>query len=109
MVTTQALSESVGITPAGGSLYVLDGVGQGLIGRLREQQGEGGAQQRAEAAQHHGSMRIESPKQVHHGSQDSSGPSTHGADADPILSVRDTQSDNHDTDSDESLLLQIHL
>lgn len=82
-------SESGCVKPEVGSLHIFNGVRQGLTGGLRHQQGEGRAQQRAQATQHHRSLRTDVPQKVHHGSQDPSSPGTHGADTDPILSVSD--------------------
>lgn len=101
----------VGAKPEASSLHVFNGVGQGLVGGLRQQQGEGRAQQRAQSAKHHGSLRTDAPQEVHHGSQDPSSPGTHGADADPVLSasdgvVRRQRGSNHEETPSAALLSQ---
>lgn len=78
----------MGVKPEASSLHIFNGVGQWRAGGLRQKQGEGRAQQRAQSTHHHGSLWTDAPQEVHHGSQDSSSPGTHGADTDPILSAR---------------------
>lgn len=75
-----------GAIPEVGPLHVLHCVRQVLVGRLRQHEGEGGAQQGTQAAKHHGSLRADDPQEVHHGGQDSTHPGTHGADTNSVLS-----------------------
>lgn len=80
-------SKSVCVKPEVGALHILNGVRQGPIGSLRQQEGKGRTQQGAQATKHHGSLRTDDLKEVQHGCKDPSSPGTHGADTDPILSV----------------------
>lgn len=63
----KAVAQRSGVKPEIWSLHVLYGVWQMLVGGFRQQKGEGGAQQRAQAAQHHGSLWTDAPQEVHHG------------------------------------------
>lgn len=77
-----------GAAPEVRPLHVLHRVRQVLVGRLGQHEGEGGAQQGAKAAKHHGSQRADAPQEVQHGRQDSAHPRAHGADTDPVLPER---------------------